>query len=525
MQFVSGETVGIDLGTTFSVIARLDAMGTPRTLPNRRGEPTTASVVLFKGPGEAIVGPTAEDRAGIPADNVVTAVKRHVGDPSYRFEFAGRRLTAEFISAMILRKLKQDAERHIGPIGNAVITVPYYFNDASRRATQRAGQITGLNVIDIINEPTAATLGHAWQRGELGRLDLPEDERTVLVFDLGGGTFDVTLVRYTPRRFRVLATDGDVLLGGLDWTQRMAEYCCDRFCEWFAADPREDPQSFSEVLRACEAAKRALSRRPRAIVSIHHDGRNVDVEFTDELLQQLTADLLQRTLDTTERVLETADVRPAEVHEILLVGGSTRMPMVRRKLQELCGRPPATTLDPDQAVAHGAAVHAAILEARTQGTESRMGQAVLRRLRSVHVTDVNAHALGVLVTDPQDLRRKFNHIMIPANTPLPVSVRQRFVTTVPNQRRIDVHVLEGEARDPGACHHVTGFRIAGLPPGLPIGAPVEVEYRYDENGRIDVRARELTSGRGASVAVIRGATADADVEEAFRRLAAEYTIE
>lgn len=216
MKFLDGQTVGIDLGTTYSSIAQLDNEGHPASLKNADGKTITPSVVLLGDDGKVIVGPTFERMAIEDPSNIVEAVKRQMGNKDFFVVYQEKKLTPEFISALILKKLKQDAEKEIGPITNAVITVPYYFNDVRRKATQDAGQIAGLNVIDIINEPTAATLAYAWQKGELGRKDLAGQERTILVYDLGGGTFDVTVVRYTPTNFRVLATDGDVMLGG--WT-------------------------------------------------------------------------------------------------------------------------------------------------------------------------------------------------------------------------------------------------------------------------------------------------------------------
>jgi molecular chaperone DnaK len=218
------QTVGIDLGTTFSAIAQLDAEGNPISIANADGKTVTPSVVLLGDTGHVIVGPTPDRISHEHPDNIIEAIKRHMGRKDWFKEYMGKKLTPEFVSALILKKLKQDAEKRIGPIQAAVITVPYYFNDLKRKATQDAGKIAGFDVKDIINEPTAATLAYAWMRGELGRTDLKQAEKTIMVYDLGGGTFDVTVVRYTPTNFKVLATDGDVMLGGIDWTQRMVEH-------------------------------------------------------------------------------------------------------------------------------------------------------------------------------------------------------------------------------------------------------------------------------------------------------------
>ena len=216
MKFLAGQTVGIDLGTTYSAIAQLSRDGNPRSLLNADGRNITPSVVLLGADGQVVVGPSFERISQESPDHIVEAIKRQMGNKDFYVVYQNKKLSAEFISALILKKLKQDGEKEIGPITNAVITVPYYFNDVRRKATQDAGRIAGLNVVDIINEPTAATLAYAWMKGELGRSDLKQDSKTILVYDLGGGTFDVTVVRYTPTQFRVLATDGDVMLGGID---------------------------------------------------------------------------------------------------------------------------------------------------------------------------------------------------------------------------------------------------------------------------------------------------------------------
>ena len=268
MKIAEGHTVGIDLGTTYSSIARLDNDGNPISLMNNDDRTITPSVVLLGEDGNVLVGPTFERISLEDPSRVVEAVKREMGEKDYFVVYQNKKLTAEFIAALIIKKLKQDAEKRIGPIGNAVITVPYYFNDARRKATQDAGRIAGLNVIDIINEPTAATLAYAWMKGELGRTDLASEEKTILVYDLGGGTFDVTVVQYTPTNFRVLATDGDVFLGGLDWSQRMVEHMCEQFKQKFGIDPRDDPQSLRAVAQECEDAKRLLSTKAQVPINI-----------------------------------------------------------------------------------------------------------------------------------------------------------------------------------------------------------------------------------------------------------------
>ncbi|MFN8706033.1 MAG: Hsp70 family protein, partial [Planctomyces sp.] len=271
MKFLEGQTVGIDLGTTYSAIAQINKDGNPTVIPNADGRDITPSVVLLDE-DRVVVGPSFERISVADPSTIIEANKREMGNKDYFVVYKNQKMTPEFISALILKKMKQDAEKTIGPIANAVITVPYYFNDVRRKATQDAGRIAGLNVIDIINEPTAATLAYAWNRGELGRTDLRNEEKTILVYDLGGGTFDVTVVRYTPTKFRVLATDGDVMLGGLDWSKRLSDHLVEQFRQRFGVDPSEDPETMLTFHQESEDAKRDLSDRPQVPISVYYKG-------------------------------------------------------------------------------------------------------------------------------------------------------------------------------------------------------------------------------------------------------------
>ncbi len=527
MKFVEGLTVGVDLGTTYSAIAQLDSEGQPISLKNTDGRSITPSVVLLGEEGRVVVGPSFE-RTAIEDDpsRIIEAVKRHMGDDNFYVVYQEKKLTAEFLSALILKKMKQDAEKEIGPIANAVITVPYYFNDVRRKATQDAGRIAGLNVIDIINEPTAATLAYAWKRDELGNPDaMPSGERTILVYDLGGGTFDVTIVRYSPTQFRVLATDGDVMLGGLDWSQRIVDHVAEQFKKKFGSDPREDPVTMRTCVQECEDAKRELSQKAQTPVSIYHKGNTLTVALTRGDFERMTADLLQRTRDTTELVMQQAGVEKGQLDDVVLVGGSTLMPVVEEMLKNVCGSEPSRSMNPEEAVAQGAAIHAAILEARATGGESRMAQTVIKRLRNVSTADVNSHSLGVKITDPNDRTRKINHIMIKRNTEIPASVSQKFVTTSDNQQRIHVVILEGDAGDPDACSTIGDFRILNLPANLPKGSPVEVTYRYDANGRIHASARELTGNNESATEIVRDSGLDKEGVDRFEVLAKDYMVE
>ncbi len=525
MKFIDGQTVGIDLGTTYSAIAQLGANGVPKNLLNADGRNITPSVVLLGDDGQVVVGPSYERITHESPDHIVEAIKRQMGNKEFYVVYQNKKLTPEFISALVLKKLKQDAEKSIGPIANAVVTVPYYFNDVRRKATQDAGRIAGLNVVDIINEPTAATLAYAWMKGELGRTDLKQEAKTILVYDLGGGTFDVTVVKYTPTQFRVLATDGDVMLGGIDWTRRVVDHVSEQFQRKFGEDPRNDQEATRSVTANCEDAKRSLSTKTQVPISVYYKGKTLTVALTRTDFERMTADLLQRTRDTTELVLQQAGTDPKSLSEVVLVGGSTYMPAVEMMLTEVCQRQPSRELRPEEAVAQGAAIHAAILEARENRGSTSLAQTVINRLKSVQTSDINSHSLGVKVSDPGSRDKKVNHIMIPRNTPIPFSVTQKFVTNTPNQRTIHVYILEGDARDPDACTQIGDFRVVDLPPNLPAGSPVEVTYSYDANGRIHAEATELSGGKRANAAIVRDMGLTENNVDAFEVLAREYRVE
>ena len=525
MKFLEGHTVGIDLGTTYSAIAMLDHDGNPKVLQNADGRDITPSVVLLDE-DRVVVGPSFERISVANPESIVEAIKREMGNKNFYVVYQNKKLTPEFISALILKKMKQDAEKIIGPIANAVITVPYYFNDVRRKATQDAGRIAGLNVIDIINEPTAATLAYAWSKGELGRADLKAEERTILVYDLGGGTFDVTVVRYTPTSFRVLATDGDVMLGGLDWSKRLSDHLVEQFKRKFGVDPSEDPETMLTFHQEAEDAKRDLSSKTQVPISVYYKGNTLSVSLSRTEYERMTADLLQRTKDTTELVLQQSGVAPGTLDELVLVGGSTYMPVVEQMLREICQREPSRALAPERAVAEGAAIHAAILQARNGVNTGGIVDVVQKRLNSVRTTDVNSHSLGIKISDPKDKTRKINHIMIPKNSPIPHNVKQRFGTNADGQQRIHVEILEGDAIDPAACELIGDFRITNLPQSLPKGSPIEITYSYDGSGRISATAKELTGNNQASAEIVRDSGLnEGQITDALSTLQNEYDVE
>ena len=525
VQFVEGQTVGIDLGAAFSAVAQIDAEGDPCPILNGNDDMETSSVVLLGDGGRIVVGLSRGQAASEDPDRVIDCVKRHLGESDFQKTLDGKPITPEFVAGIILKKLCQDAGKRIGKIGNVVISVPAYFNDARRKATQDAGRIAGVNVVDIINEPTAAALTYAWLRDELGAGGKPGDRpRTILVYDLGAGKFDATLVRYTPTRFRVLATDGDVKLGGVDWTDRLANYAAGEFKKEHGGDPRESAASLHVLRAECESAKIELSKKPEATIACRHGGKTSRVSVTVRHFERLTAELLQRTADKTAAAMKQGKISSAELDAVVLVGGSTLMPQVPRMLQQLTGKAPSPEISLHTAVAQGAAIHAAMLAAVHRGETSGLSEKVRRRLKPVKVENVNSHGLGVVAKNPKD-GQDVNHVMIPRNSTLPVEVKKAFKTNSVGQSRVTVQVIEGDSPDPRAGSLVGKCRITGLPPGLPAGSPIEVTYAFDASGRISVSAQEKTSGAQATTEIERaGGLSEAQIE-AFAKLAGELTVE
>ena len=525
MEFHDGQTVGIDLGTTFSTIAQLNEEGAPVALPNEDEEMETPSLILLTDSHHVVVGPNRMRAAMEDPSNVVERIKRRMGDSDYHRTFDGKEITPEFLSALILKKLRQDAEKRIGKIGNAVITVPYYFNDSRRKATQDAGRIAGFNVVDIINEPTAATLTYAWHRGELGATGADEAKpRLALVYDLGGGTFDVTVVRYTPTHFQVLATDGDVQLGGVDWSDRILDYVAEEFKAKHGLDLRESPQAVHTLQNDCDLAKMDLTEAVKTKLFCRYEGKAASVAITREQFEHMTADLLQRTTDTTRLVLSQAGITGEELDAVVMVGGSTLMPQVGRMLKEVTGKEPYTGLSPYTAVAQGAAIHAAILEAKHRGDKSEMTDKLRKMLSSIKQENVNSHGLGIVAANPKS-GKDINHVMIKRNTRLPVEVSQTFKTRRDCQDRVSVQVIEGDAPDPAACSLLGKCRITGLPADLPKGSPIEVTYAFDSAGRITVKACEKTSGQQAVIQIERRGGLDERQIDGLVKLASEYQVE
>ena len=502
--------VGIDLGTTFCAVARLDDFGRPVSVPNRDGDILTPSAVYLSGDGHAVVGQPALDLALEQPDKVATLIKRRMGYPDFGRKVGGMLFRPETLSAIILRKLVQDAETQLGKITGAVITVPAYFDDTRRKATQDAGRIAGLEVLDIIDEPSAAALAYTFQQAHSADL-AAEAGKTVLVYDLGGGTFDVTLVKLGKKRFQVLGIEGDVRLGGKDWDDRVVNHAAEQFRQQFGTDPRDDPQSLAMLQASAERAKRTLSKLDQASVTVSHGGHKLQLPLTRDLFENLTRDLLMRTRLTAQHVVEEAKSSWAKVDKVLMVGGSTHMPMCGAMLRDLAGKEPDRSLAVSEVVARGAAVHAGIAAARAAREK---GQAGLEALNDVVEISVNAHSLGVEVRQ-KDAR--LNNRLVPKNTQLPAAASRVYYTSKVGQAKVRVRVLQGEAQQAEACIPVGECWIDGLPADAPKGSPVQVRCGVAANGRIEVMALDMTSGRMARAEIHRSGGLD---DDAIRKEAA-----
>lgn len=467
--------VGIDLGTTFSAIARIDEQGRPQTLFNAEGDRTTPSVILFEGE-DVIVGKEALKAIATDAPLIAECAKRDIGRSRFRHKVDGADYRPEVLEAVILNKLHRDALEQIGPFTDVVITAPAYFDEVRRKATQDAGYMAGLRVLDIINEPTAAAIAYAYEHGFL----LPDASsstmnRTFLVYDLGGGTFDVTIMRAEGAVFTTLATDGDVQLGGRDWDDRILDLVAERFIDQQGEDFRQDLEAVARIRQVCEEAKRTLSLREKATIHCDYRGRTAKIEMTRQEFESATIDLLDRTRFTSQQTLKAAGLDWADIDTILAVGGSTKMPMVCRMLRELTGREPDASISPEEAVAQGAALHADQLLRRSQG-----------KTPAFLVRNVNSHSLGVVGVDPETQRPRCG-FLIPKNTPLPVRARRRFFTKDEGQSSIIVQVVEGESRDPYACTLLGRCVVKHLPPNLPAQTEIIVDFSYKENGRLKIK--------------------------------------
>lgn len=472
--------VGIDLGTTFSAVAFVNEKGAPEILPNREGERITPSVVLFDG-DSPIVGTIAKAAAISSPLNVVQFIKRQMGNKDWKFRTEGGSIfTPEEISALILKRLKEDAEVALGErVSAAVITVPAYFNDAQRQATRDAGRIAGLNVIRMINEPTAAALAYGLkQEGPL---------QTVLVYDLGGGTFDVTILRIGDGEITVVATGGDKNLGGFDWDNCLMTHLNETFKTAGGPDLLDNPEHEAELRAKCELAKKTLSSRDKAGVLLNVHGKSVTAHVTLEKFEEITRPLFKRTITIMGHVLEDAGLQWGDIDKILLVGGSTRMRGVARWIREATGKAPSAELHPDEIVSLGAAVQGALC--RRESGELILAPGAL--LPIVRTTDVNSHSMGVIALNEFD--RDANSIILHRNSQIPCRASDIFRTVSDHQTQVRVRVTQGEDENLDYVE-VIGEATISIPP-YPKGAPLEVILEYDLDGQIRVSVKDLTADR------------------------------
>jgi molecular chaperone DnaK len=486
----SSTAIGIDLGTTFSVVAYLDENGRPQTLSNSDGDPTTPSVVLLED-GEVVVGKEAVKASSLEPHAVAQFMKRDIGKPEFWKSIHGTAFPPEVLQALVLRKLRQDTIDRLGQCDDVVITVPAYFNEPRRKATQDAGRLAGLNVLDIINEPTAAAIAYGVGQGFVANSGAADTDETIMVYDLGGGTFDVSIMRIEGNAYTVLATDGNVQLGGIDFDRCLANRIAEEFTANRVGDPRKDAGAQQKMLREAEEAKRALSARESATVSFEFSEQGIRFPITRDEFEEITSHLLERTRFTTMNLLRSANISWGGITRVLLVGGSTRMPMVARMLEHESGHKVDRSLAADEAVAHGAAIYAGLLQKHTPITQ-----------KNISVTNVCSHSLGVLATERTTSRKK-NRIIIPVNTALPFEKTQTFATKNYGQSTVAVNVIQGGDASGNNSTPIGKCVVRELPGTLPARTKVSVSFNYEANGRLRIEAEIPSISRKAAATIER----------------------
>lgn len=492
--------VGIDLGTTYSCISYLNEHGEPVTLANQEGELSTPSVVLFDEGGEVIVGTEALRNAVVKPQRVIQNSKRFMGDLERKWVIDNRTYTPIDIATLVLKKLLSAAEEQIGKIEQAVITVPAQFSDVQRQWVMEAGKRAGLSKVDMINEPVAAALCYVLGTEGLWFTELAEEQR-ILVYDLGGGTFDLSLVKYHKNEVKVIASSGDLNLGGIDWNRTLLDAIAKQFHKEFKVDPRSDPESLQFLALEVENTKRSLTVRPKAALTCQHAGHRKSYQVEQSQFESLTKPMVSRTCDLTQAMLKENKMGWAHVDVILTVGGASRMPMVRNALKQLGGRTLNTSLSPDQSIAHGATYYAGMLLTNSDFAKSILNQEVSARLASIKQQSVNARGLGILVRDENNNR--IPHYQIPANTPLPTSITHQFGTVCPNQKRVHLKIVESGTKADEQYVELGTCIIEDLPPNLPENSQIKVTISYDEQARVHVAAKDVTSGKLATTEIVR----------------------
>lgn len=472
-----GKVIGIDLGTTNSCVAFME--GSEATvIPNVEGGRTTPSVVAFSKTGERLVGDAAKRQAITNPERTISSVKRHMGT-DYKEEIEEKKYTPQEISAMILQKLKSDAEAYLGEtVSQAVITVPAYFNDSQRQATKDAGKIAGLEVLRIINEPTAAALAYG--------IDRKDEEQTILVFDLGGGTFDVSILELGEGLFQVKATSGDNKLGGDDFDQVIIDYLLQEFQKEHGIDISNDRMAMQRLKDAAEKAKKDLSGVLTTDIHLPFltadasGPKNLEVTLTRAKFEELSADLVERTMRPTRQALADAGMQAGDIDKVILVGGSTRIPAVQEAIKKLTAKDPSKGVNPDEVVAMGAAIQGGVLS---------------EDVKDVVLLDVTPLSLGI-----ETLGGVF-HKLIERNTTIPTEKSQLYSTAADNQTAVGIHVLQGE-REMAADNKTLGkFELTGIPPA-PRGIPqIEVTFKIDRNGIVNVSAKDKATGKSQEITI------------------------
>ena len=502
-----GKTIGIDLGTTNSCVAVVEN-GKPVIIPNENGKRTTPSVVAFAKDGTVLVGDAARNQAIVNSKRTISSIKREMGT-DWEIEIDGRRMIPQEISAMILRKLRQDAERYLQEeVTDAVITVPAYFNDIQRQATKDAGRIAGLNVRRIINEPTSAALAYGMNYGQ---------NQKIMVFDLGGGTFDVSIIEIGDGVIEVLATNGDNHLGGDDFDQILVDFLLSEIRSKHKLDLRNDVAALQRIRETAENAKKDLSVNESTTIMLPYlaqkNGQTINFEYnlTRAKFNELTRSLVERTAIPVQNALTDAGIAASELSKVLLVGGSTRMPSVQIKVKELTGIEPSKTINPDECVAQGAAIQGETLSGNA--LEISNGQGIL--LLDVTPLSLSIETVGGVATR-----------LVDRNTTLPVHYSQIFTTAAPYQRSVEIHVLQGERPMAGDNKTIGRFKLNGIK-AAPAGVPqIEVTFDIDANGILTVSAKDLDTGRSQSITITEnGKMSEEEIQRAMRDAAMNSTLD